>query len=230
VDENLSDDQQAEVVRRWLRDNGAFLALGVAGALGGLFGWQQWQGYERGEAEKASELYEEIVAAIGGARVEQAEVVFAELSAQHPGSTYVDQARLVLARSLMDRSDFDAAGEQLEAVVSHSDAAQLRQVASVRLARVLLQQRRFDEALAALDRTADPSSAFAPRYEEVRGDVYYAQERFDEARAAYRAALSSEQRQPAIIDRIYVQAKLDALGGAGEPEGGESEAADEPAS
>ncbi len=62
--------------------------------------------------------------------------------------------------------------------------------------------------------SADPNSAFAPRYDDVRGDIYYAQERFDEARAAYAAALSGSQ-QPPVIDRVYVQAKLDALGGVG---------------
>jgi len=75
-----------------------------------------------------------------------------------------------------------------------------------------LQQQRFDDALAVLGNLT-PNSAFAPRYDDVRGDIYYAQEQFDDARMAYEAALSGSQQTP-VIDRVYVQAKLDALGGA----------------
>jgi len=45
----------------------------------------------------------------------------------------------------------------------------------------------------------------------VRGDVYAAMNRNDEALAAYEAALS-DSRQPPSIDRAYVQVKRDGLG------------------
>jgi len=186
--------------------------LGIAGALGAMFGWQQWQAYDSRQAVQASELYEELVATLRGGRTAQGEILFGELTDQYPGSAYVNQARFVLARSLMDRSDFEPAAAHLAAIVASTDSAELKHIATLRLARVRLQQQQFDAALAALDEGGDPTSTFAPRYDEVRGDVYYAQERFAEARVAYEAALSSPQ-QPPVIDRVYVQAKLDALGG-----------------
>ena len=213
MDEQLTDDQQAAIVRNWLRENGLFIVFGIAAALGGLFGWQQWQAYELKQSVQASEIYEEIVVTLREGRMAQGEILFGELSDQYPSSAYVDQARFVLARSLMDRSDFEAAAVHLTAVVASADGAELRHVATLRLARVRLQQQQFDAALAVLDADSDPASAFAPRYDEVRGDVYYAQNRLTDARVSYQAALSSSQ-QPPVIDRVYVQAKLDALGGA----------------
>jgi predicted negative regulator of RcsB-dependent stress response len=212
VDEQLTDEQQAEVVRNWLRENGGFIFGGIVVAFGGLFGWQQWQDYQQKQAERASALYEELLLAVRGGRAAQADGLFVDLNAKFSRSTYVDQARFVLAKSAMDRNDFEVAADYLGAVVAATDSDEIRHIARLRLARVRLQQRKFDAALEALG-TADTNSAFAPRFDDVRGDIYYEQERFDEARTAYEAALSGAQGQP-VIDRVYVQAKLDALGGA----------------
>ncbi|MFW2405323.1 MAG: YfgM family protein [Gammaproteobacteria bacterium] len=212
MDEQLTDEQQAEIVRNWLRDNGGFIFGGIVVAVGALFGWQQWQGYQDTQAERASELYEALLGAVRGGRTTQADEFFADLDQRYPGSAYVDQARFVLAKSYMDRSDFEPAAKHLADVVDHTSSQELRHIASLRLARVRLQQGQFDVALDVLG-TATPASAFASRYDEVRGDIYYAQGRIEEARAAYESAMSHEDEAP-VIDAVYVQAKLDALGGA----------------
>ncbi|MFQ5633901.1 MAG: YfgM family protein [Gammaproteobacteria bacterium] len=211
MDEQLTDEQQAEIARNWLRENGVSVVGGIVVAVGALFGWQQWQGYQRAQAERASAAYEELLLALRGARNEQANVLFREMEERFSGSVYIAQARLLLARSSMDRNDFEAAAEHLAAVVDSAGSAELRHIARLRLARVRLQQQQYDAALAVLG-SVTPDSAFAARYDEIRGDIYYAQNRVDDARIAYEAALSSPQ-QPPVIDRVYVQAKLDALGG-----------------
>lgn len=211
VNEQLTDEQQAEIVRNWLRENGGFILGGIVIAFAGLFGWQKWLDYSDGQQERASALYEDLLEAVRGGRESQADVLFADLNSRFASSAYVDQARFVLAKSAMDRNDFERAAEYLAAIVGNTDSEELRHVARLRLARVRLQQREFDIALEVLG-SATPNSAFAPRYDEVRGDVYYAQERFDEARTAYESALTAAQQAP-VIDRVYVQAKLDALGG-----------------
>ena len=212
LDEMRTDEQQAEVVRQWLRENAGFVIGGVVVALGGLFGLQQWQSYRDTQAERASALYEIVVGAVNGGRLAQAEETFADIESRYAGSAYVDQSRFVLAKASMDRNDFAAAADYLAAVVDGAAAPEIKHVARLRLARVRLQQQQYDAALDALG-TANPDSAFAAMYDDVRGDVYYAQGRIDEARAAYEAALSSPQTPP-VVDLIYVQAKLDALGGA----------------
>lgn len=211
MDEQLTDEQQAEIVRGWLRENGGFIFGGIVVAVGALFGWQQWQDYRNTQAERASALYELLLGAVRGGRTSQADDFFVDLETQHGGSAYVDQARFVLAKSYMDRSDFETAAGHLAAVVNHTDSAELRHVATLRLARVRLQQQQYDVALDVLG-SATPNSAFAPRYDEVRGDIYFAQGRTEEARAAYESALTSVQEAP-VIDAVYVQAKLDAIGG-----------------
>ena len=50
MDEFLTDEQEAERARQWLRENGLFILAGVVLGLGGLFGWQQWESSKLSEA------------------------------------------------------------------------------------------------------------------------------------------------------------------------------------
>jgi predicted negative regulator of RcsB-dependent stress response len=211
VDEFLTDQQQADVVRKWIRENGAYMLGGLILGLGGLFGWDQWQDYRDAQAEQASELYEELVFAIRNDRETRADGLILDLENQYNQSPYLDQARLMMAKFYLDRSQFDTAANFLASVRSDSKSAEMQHIARLRLARVRLQQRKLDDALEILG-DADSGSAFSARYHDLRGDVYYAQNRPDEARREYEAALSFDQ-QPPIVDRVYLQAKVDDLSG-----------------
>ncbi len=210
VDEFLTDQQQADVVRKWIRENGAYVLGGLVLGLGGLFGWDQWQDYRNVQAEQASELYEELVLAIRNDRETRADGLILDLQNNYDQSPYLDQARFMIAKFYLDRSQFDTAANFLAKVKSESKSAEMQHIARLRLARVRLQQRKLDEALEILGDT-DPNSAFSARYHDLRGDVYYAQSRPNDARREYEAALSFNQ-QPPVVDRMYVQAKLDDLG------------------
>jgi predicted negative regulator of RcsB-dependent stress response len=74
------------------------------------------------------------------------------------------------------------------------------------LARILLHQEFYDEALAVLD--VDPGS-FSARYNEVRGDIYVEIGNSVSARMAYNAALTAQESD--LVDRSLVQMKLEAL-------------------
>ena len=210
MDEFLTDRQQADIVRKWIRENGAYMFGGLVLGLGGLFGWNQWQDYRIVQAEQASELYEEIVVAIRNDRETRADALILDLENDYDRSPYLDQARLMMAKFYLDRSEFDLAANSLMQLASDSKSVEMKHIARLRLARIRLQQQKPDEALKILQE-ADSDSAFSARYHDLSGDVYYALNRTDEARREYAEALRSDQ-QPPVIDRTYVQAKLDDLG------------------
>jgi predicted negative regulator of RcsB-dependent stress response len=223
VDEQLTDEQQAEVVRKWLRDNGAYLLGGLALGLGGLFGLNQWRGYEASQAEQASALYENVIGALQTDRVDRANEYLMILEETYNGSPYLDQARFLIARSHLDRNEFDVAASYLAQIVAESGSDGMVHIARLRLARVRLHQQQFDEAMEILQ-AIDSNSAFSARYHEVRGDVYIAMNRLNDARSEYQAAMGDGE-QTTIVDRVYVQAKLDALGSDTAP-GSESSSAE----
>ncbi len=85
-----------------------------------------------------------------------------------------------------------------------------RGIARVRLASVLMEQKKYDDALRVLDGNKD--EAYAPLVADMRGDVMLAQGRHDEARAAYKLAV--DKASPTNPVKSIAQTKLNALGGA----------------
>jgi predicted negative regulator of RcsB-dependent stress response len=213
VDDNLTDQQRAEQVRVWLRDNGWYLLAGLALGLAALFGWRQWTSYAAANAEAASAQYEELLAAIRVDRTSRAEELLRELERDHGATPYLDQARLAMARVKMDRAQPDEAARYLEQVVKDASSEEIARIASLRLGRVLVQQEKFEEALEVLEVPKD--SAFAARFHEARGDAYYAMGKPEEARAEYAAAIAGADATAG--DQAFLQAKLDEVSGPAAP-------------
>ncbi len=211
MDEYLTDQQQAEQVKGWLRENGVFLVAGVVLGLGGLFGWNQWNRYQERKAEEASAVYETFLQAVRTQRLDRAEEGMTRLTADFSASPYTDQGRLAIARLYLEQGKPDKAAEFLQQVVDTAVSPEFRLIARLRLARVQTLQEKYDLALKTL---TDPGSkAFAPAFHDVRGDVYYAMGKAAEARSEYEQALNGDVAAT-VLDKTYVQAKLDDLGGA----------------
>lgn len=205
--EDLTDNEREEQLRRWWGENWLWIVGGVALGLALLGGWQYWQQTRVQSAEQDEASYLSVLEALGQNQMEQAVARAKELRDRRPGSPYADQADLALARMAVDRREFDDAAQRLRAVMEGSKDAELRAVARTRLARVLLEQGKHDEALALLDPAG--AGAFAALYREIRGDAYAAKGDAKAAASEYEAALAAGE--DAGIDRAFVELKRDAL-------------------
>ncbi len=56
-----TEEQQAEAIKRFFRENGLSLALGVIVGLGGLYGWKAYNQNQITTAEQASDAYTKLV-------------------------------------------------------------------------------------------------------------------------------------------------------------------------
>jgi len=209
VDENLTDQQRAEQVRIWLRENVWYLIAGLVIGLGALFGWREWTSYSSSHAETASGLYEELLGAIRVNRATRAEEIATQLDKEFGSSPYVDQARFAMAKMRMEKSQPEEAAKYLGQVVEHPSSPEMASIARLRLGRVLIQQEKYDDALDTLEMPDD--SAFASHFHEARGDAYYALGKLAEARKEYEAALAAS---PEVAgEQPFLRAKLDEVAG-----------------
>ena len=205
MDELLTDDQEAERAKRWLRENGVFLLAGIVLGLGGLFGWQAWQDSQRETAGKASIVWQQLQAAVDGERYNEVGETLSLLQSDYAGTPYLDQARLLVARMYMERNDPDAAAAELQILQTQGNDRYLRRLAALRLAQIEIYRGNNDAALATLGPAE--TSALAGLYHELRGDAFTGLGRLDEARAAYEQALATDIA--GVLDRSFVQIKLD---------------------
>jgi predicted negative regulator of RcsB-dependent stress response len=208
VEDYLTEDDQWEAVKRWLKENGAWIIGGVLLGGGGLLGWRWWDGHVTEQAQQASAQYAQLLATLDSGDPQRVQALAEDLGSNYGGTPYAGQAELSLARRHVEAGEFDQAAGRLAALVKDSGDPYLREVARLRLARVELARNKPDEALAVLDRVKNPG-AFAAAFNEVRGDALLAAGDRAAARDAYRAALL--EAGASGIDASGLQLKLNDL-------------------
>jgi len=210
VDDYLSEREQAEALRNWWNENWRWLVGGIALGFALLGGWKYWETYRTQRGEAAAKSYAALGAAVTANDATKIEQQLSELAKEHGSSPYVQQGRLLLAKSRVEAGKLDEAIALLQAVADTSKDGELATIARVRIARLLLQQGKHDEAMKLLD--ADKAGRFAPYVRETRGDVLVAKGDTEGARTEYAAALAADADAP--IDRAALELKLADVGGA----------------
>lgn len=184
--ELLSEEEQWERLKHWLRTNGPFVLILLALMLIGFFGWKWWQGRKDEQGLQAGAAYQEILLTFDQGKPDQAMALIETLRTAHPKSPYVGAADLVAARVYVDRNDLAKAVQHLQRVADGAVDEKLRPIAKLRLARVQSAQGQYDVALATL---GGPGLAeYEPGRLEARGDVLYAKGDRIAALADYEAA------------------------------------------
>ncbi|UAW98968.1 tetratricopeptide repeat protein [Halopseudomonas nanhaiensis] len=205
-----TEEEQIEHIKDMWRRHGMPILLGAGLALVAVVGWKAWVNHQESQAASASSAYQTMLETILTAENEAAKTRAAELAQQlreDYGSTrYAEFAGLMQARLAVEAGDFAGAETVLNDVIGSTDDAALAEIARQRLARVLAQQDRADEALKLFD--AEVTGLLRAGREEVRGDLLVTLGRDDEAREAYQAAIEATEDPR---NRPQLQLKLDDL-------------------
>lgn len=190
MEDYLSEKEQWEAIKVWLKENLLWIVAGVAVGAAGLGGYRWYQGHVDQKAIEASSKYEQLADALGHGDRTRALLLLGDLERDYSSSPYVDQARLLVARAYVDSRDLDKAADELQTVTDHAKDSEIALVARLRLARVQIAQKKPDVALTTLN--GMQPGAFAWRYHEVRGDAYYAKGDKTSALKEYLSAKASD--------------------------------------
>lgn len=205
---DLEEQEQLDSLKTWWRMYGNLVTGVVAAASLAVVGWQGWNWYQGGQSAKASAIYGVLEQAAAAGDAQRVKAAAGELSEKFGGTPYATLGALAAARQSFTAGDLKTARTQLTWAVEHGKD-EVREVARLRLAAVLLDDKAYDDALRQLE-GAYPA-AMAPRFLELKGDVLVAQGKTAEARAAYKAALDKAGER-AGAGRELLQQKLDSLG------------------
>lgn len=223
--EHYDEEAQVEELRKWLRENWFPLASGLALGLLAIFGWQAWGQHQDAHAGAASHVFEDMGRAAADNKVDDAKAMADRLVKDFSDTPYAAAAALKMAALDVATHNLDDAAARLRWVIDHEQspgfAARvgamlhlrsrandpgLLPLARLRLAQVLWQQDKADEALKQLD--GEPQG-YAGLFDELRGDIKLAQGDRGAARGAYQQALQT--LGPDAVNRETLQHKLDDL-------------------
>jgi predicted negative regulator of RcsB-dependent stress response len=205
---DLEEQEQIDRLKAFWKQYGNAITWLLIVVLGGFAAWNGWNWYQRDQGAKAGALYDEIEQAVGGGKLDAASGMLKTMQDRYGSSAWAQQGALLVAKAQWDSKQPDAAIASLQWVATRGAEAEMQTVARLRLAGILIEQKKYDEALRELD--AATAKNFEGLVADRRGDVLLAQGKTDDAKAAYQKA------HGALSDRAeyrrIVEAKLVALG------------------
>jgi len=205
---DLQEQEQLEALKTWWKDNrnqilGALLIVVIATG-----GWRGWQYYQNQQSTGSANLYQQLIEQLASNDAKRVNDAAAAVTNKFGSSIYAARAELLAARVNEQTNDPARAKTELRWVINNSGEATLKDVARLRLAALLLDEKKYDDALALLD--AKHPDSFDGLYSDLKGDVLSAQGKIAEARSSYN--LAYEKIDPQSMYRSLIQMKLDALG------------------
>lgn len=217
---DLEEQEQLAEIKTWWKQYGNQLVNVLTAVALAVVAWQGWNWYQRNQSAQASMVYHILQKAVQDKDSQRIKAASGELLEKFSRSNYASLGALTSAKSMIDSGDAKTAKVQLTWVVENGKD-EVRDLARLRLAAVLLDEKAYDLAVKQLDGSVSPG--FEVRFSDVRGDVLNAQDKKAEAANAYQAALTTlaeleksgkaRSGQANAIYRELLQQKLDALGG-----------------
>jgi predicted negative regulator of RcsB-dependent stress response len=204
------DEQESiESFKAWWAQWGNATTWIVLIALVAAAGWNGWNFWQRRQAAQAAVLYEQVQQAVVSGDKAKVTRVAADMEDRYGSTAYGQMTALDAAKALYDAGDEAAAKAQLQWAVDHAKDDEYKEIAKLRLAGLLLDEKAYDQGLALLNDT--PPDAFKALVADRRGDLLAAQGKRDDARTAYQLALDTVAKNDTSA-RQLIQFKLDALG------------------
>jgi predicted negative regulator of RcsB-dependent stress response len=207
---DLEEQEQLDQLKSFWKQYGNLITWVVIAVLSAFAAWNGWNWWQRDQAVKSGSMFDQLEKAAQAGDSDQASRVFADMKDRFPHTAFTQQGGLLAAKLQFDKGQGDAALGTLAWVSANATEAEYQTIARLRAAGILLDQKKFDDALKQLDAASSPD--FQALVADRRGDVLLAQGKRDEAKVAYDKAW--QVMDPKVDYRRLVEAKLTALGAA----------------
>jgi predicted negative regulator of RcsB-dependent stress response len=208
VEVYTTEEQQVEAIKKWWNENKWSLIGGVAIGVSALWGGRAWLENQNTYTEAASATYQIMLEQASQGKNAEAATTGAQLLGQFVDTSYAALAALTMAKIKVEAGDNAAASAHLRWALDNSKTDAVRHEARLRLAKLMLSDSKFDDALAVLNGVE--TGVYESSYQQLTGDIYVAKGQPESARTAFTRALASAT--PGERGRELLQMKLDNLG------------------
>ena len=203
---DLQEQEQLAELKAWWAKRGNLVLSTVIIVCLVIAGYNGWRYYQRTQAMSAGAVFDQLqAAAVAGDKAKTRDAA-GTLLASYGGSSYAPLGALIAARTLFDAGEVQTAKAQLQWVIDNSRDDELKHIARIRLAGLLLDEKLFDEGLRLLD--ASRPAHFEALYADRRGDLLLAQGKNTDARAAWQDALAKAEGKSALRGSLQLKIEL----------------------
>jgi predicted negative regulator of RcsB-dependent stress response len=203
----MTETEQLEAIKKWWRRYNNVITIALSVVLLSISGYKYWNWHQEKISQQASSSYEHLMLAFSNHDNRGVRAYSNQLITDYSQTVYADVARLTLAKLYVLREKYPKAQEELEYVATHSKMSALQQVAKIRLARLLASTKSYDKALDELSKVN--STMYMPVVNELRGDIYAATGRYQDAVVSYRKAIGEVQNNG--MGNLFLEMKTNEL-------------------
>ncbi len=208
---DLEEQEQLETFKVWWKRYGNYAISALLAVIIAILAYQAWNYYQFKQSVQASERFEKMthLGYEDDKDLKEIKLISADLMENFSSTVYAGRAAVAVAKANLSAKDSKSAEAQLRWAAEHAKESAVRSIAILQLAGIQLEQKAFDAALKTLEQKHD--EGFDGLYFDLRGDVFLAQGKPDQAKAAYKSALEKLD----ISGRYYryTTIKLESLGG-----------------
>src|SRR5256885_6428926 len=141
---DLEEQEQIDQLKHFWNQYGNLITWVLTLVLGGYAAWNGWTWWQREQSVKAGALYDEVDKAAQAGDADRAATVFASLKERFARTTFAQQAGLLVAKVQFDKGQADHARGTLTWVADNGSEPEYQTIARLRLASVLLDQKKHD--------------------------------------------------------------------------------------
>jgi predicted negative regulator of RcsB-dependent stress response len=204
---DLEEQEQLDALKAWWQANSNKVLGVLTVAIACFAAIQGWKYYQSKQSIEASTEYQQLIQT-DSKDIKTIQGISSQLMEKYTSTPYAGRAALIAAKANYQAKDIKSAKAQLEWAVKNAKEPQMQTLARLQLAAIQYEEKNYDAAIATL--SAKHDAGFDGLYADLRGDVLAAQGKKDEARAAYKEALTKLDSQGKY--HTYTEHKLEALG------------------
>ena len=204
---DLEEQEKIDSIKAWWKAQGTLILILIAAFVVGIAGVQAWNYYQKQKTEQAAELYDNVLKAQGSGDAKKIGDAARLLMEGFPSSGYASRAALISAQASFDSGDLQNTKSRLQWTLDNSKEDELKDLVRLRLAGVLLDEKKYGEAVGLLE--TKHGESFDGLYADLKGDILSAMGKPADARAAYQIALEKIGGKGTYHN--IVQMKMDAL-------------------
>ncbi|KGP62306.1 membrane protein [Legionella norrlandica] len=183
----MTEEEQLEVIKKWWKRYGNMVTILLSLILLCIAGYRYINWHQDKIKQQASIAYENMMIAFSNQNIKSVRAYANELIKDYKNTIYADVAHMTLAKVYVAKNKLEEARNELQAVVTESKMTPLRQVAKIRIARLLAADKAYTNALNELSVIEDKT--YLPVINELKGDIYSAKGQYQDAINAYRLAI-----------------------------------------
>lgn len=203
----MTEEEQLENIKKWWRRYGNIITIIFSLILLCIAGYRYMNWHQDKLTQQASMTYESMMVAFSHQNIKGVRSYANELIKDYANTVYADVAHMTLAKVYVSKNKLDQAKTELQTVAEKSKMTSLKQIAKIRIARLLAAEKSYTNALKELSSVDD--EAYLPVINELKGDIYGATGQYEQAITAYKLAINEVKNNG--MGNLFLEMKTNEL-------------------